>query len=233
MRRIPKTQRKLPMKKASEPDFYDLMATSPLPPLEETSGDLPGLPNVSPAPVPSYLVQSSLQHTQIVSPPNCGTGAGVSPLSPRALSTMTQTGPLDLHDVFADYGDQIKSMSQLSASNGGVQQSHYCPNQTPFDVSYEGPNTMPHAPTGDTTESLMALQYQNQHTHHQQPQHQHFHHQQYPIHRQLAMHQPSHQESMHRIQHVQQVNFNTCLDFGGTNDQQDLSLWAVRAQQYF
>ena len=36
MRRLPKTHKKLPMKKQDEPDFYKLDKTSPLPELEES-----------------------------------------------------------------------------------------------------------------------------------------------------------------------------------------------------
>ena len=35
MRRLPKTHKKLPMKKEDEPDFYKLDKQNPLPPLEE------------------------------------------------------------------------------------------------------------------------------------------------------------------------------------------------------
>jgi hypothetical protein len=57
MRRLPKTHKKLPMKKQDEPDFYKLDKSSPLPELEESSGaassmtprrPVPGMPGSMP-----------------------------------------------------------------------------------------------------------------------------------------------------------------------------------------
>lgn len=40
MRRLPKTHKKLPMKKEDEPDFYTMDKANPLPPLDEISGSI-------------------------------------------------------------------------------------------------------------------------------------------------------------------------------------------------
>lgn len=60
MRRLPKTAKKLPMKKGEEPDFYAMDKSSPLPPLEESQIQPP-----PPPPMPSSFMDQ--QH--IVTPP--------------------------------------------------------------------------------------------------------------------------------------------------------------------
>jgi hypothetical protein len=82
MRRLPKTHKKLPMKKEDEPDFYKMSKENPLPPMEEilamTScgplGSSSSMPSNIIIPSPLSAVASSMAHQQLQSQVNNGGG---------------------------------------------------------------------------------------------------------------------------------------------------------------
>jgi hypothetical protein len=201
MRRIPKTHKKLPTNKASEPDFYELTKKSPLPPLEERSRDLPELPCLSPLSPPPPIASPQLMHSfslhDVVTPP--ASRADDSCLSPIRLSSI-QNGPIDLQFVFDDYSDQLKSETQPTPASTAP----YIPYQPSYGSSFVGLGMLPPAvPVAtDSAKSFLLLQ--------QQQQDQQYRHQQQQNHYQPTQHQ-----------NVQQIYFNSNFDFeSGRNEQQ-------------
>jgi hypothetical protein len=79
MRRLPKTHKKLPMRKEDEPDFYNMDKTNPLPALEEV-------------PLPSAMVPMRQQQQQ--------QGLGVMPGQMQLLSNPASTGISPFNDTF-------------------------------------------------------------------------------------------------------------------------------------
>lgn len=80
MRRLPKTHKKLPMKKQDEPDFYKLDKSSTLPELEESSGAVGSMTPRRPAPgLPGSMPGGGFtgMQSQMMGPP--GGGGGMLP----------------------------------------------------------------------------------------------------------------------------------------------------------
>jgi len=80
MRRLPKTHKKLPMKKQDEPDFYRLDQTNPLPALED-------------APIPGALITSSAMSNLVDN--NNNNISNMNKGEPHSLAN-SFTGPLDM-----------------------------------------------------------------------------------------------------------------------------------------
>lgn len=81
MRRLPKTHKKLPMKKDDEPDFYAMDKANPLPSLEESSLSCSGLPLNQ-----TRQLQTGIGHPGVLAnqiPINVGSGMGMSAFEPR------------------------------------------------------------------------------------------------------------------------------------------------------
>jgi hypothetical protein len=101
MRRLPKTQKKIPMKKSGEPDFYALDKKSPLPPLQVSSS--PTIFNVSIATgALSPRVQQQFPPLHLVTPPVLGLHSN----SPAAAQSFTP----DLLNLFDDTNVYVDSL---------------------------------------------------------------------------------------------------------------------------
>lgn len=132
MRRLPKTHKKLPMKKGDEPDFYQMDKTNPLPALDE-------------APIPGAAATSQALRRQqaggmpgapgqpIVTPPRGGLSGGMGGMAggmpPSAMhGGMPPRAPLPTH-----------SPHRFGGHPGGM----YNESVGAFD-EYENPRTLPH-----------------------------------------------------------------------------------------
>ena len=106
MRRLPKTHKKLPMKKKDEPDFYKLDSTNPLPEVHE-----------APVPGAAATVQAMRANSSAMNPPN----ASLTPLSHRqgsAISSSIVTPNLSPNNPQTIIGGQGYS-NVLGGGHGG------------------------------------------------------------------------------------------------------------------
>jgi hypothetical protein len=103
MRRLPKTHKKLPMKKEDEPDFYTLDEETPLPPLEEV-------------PLPSGSVMTPMRQQQGL---NGGLGMQQIIASPNGLSSFKDS--LESRDPLLGLSQSRQTnmaMNSMGAMNG-------------------------------------------------------------------------------------------------------------------
>lgn len=106
MRRLPKTEKKMPMHKNSEPDFYALDKKNPLPPLEDHPRPYAERFLFGPPPLTPFVQQPI--EPPVVSPPLPGFCLGTSGTQPLAYELLA---------VFEDsqgFGDSTGSFSHLS-----------------------------------------------------------------------------------------------------------------------
>jgi hypothetical protein len=145
MRRLPKTHKKLPMKKGDEPDFYSLDKANPLPALEDAP--IPGLPhsmamrqqqqqlqqqqqqqqvqqqsNFLQQKTPVQMTQKTMHQSMMESQPqyNIASSHGLEGMSPLR---MMPGGPSMFSNMYAQSQQQSQQISQSQQQQLQLQQS--------------------------------------------------------------------------------------------------------------